>query len=158
MFVFEYIKLHRELLKDGNIAFGSIVQIEGLKNWSDKNIVQLAFAANEGVGKPFQASLRAIADAMNRWPGRVRRPMVTTVVIIDNTAYISTSMRGESYLYALRNKNEPYFTTLQTERCPEALKKALGTCQLKAAPHYGQQPGHRTGGNCGEPVALLSFC
>lgn len=54
MFVFEYIKLHRELLKDGNIAVGSIVQIEGLKNWSDENIIQLAFAANEGVENHFK--------------------------------------------------------------------------------------------------------
>jgi hypothetical protein len=92
-------------------------------------------------------------------------PTVTTVLVIDNTAYISTSMRGGSFLYKPRPahktpEGEPRHTLVFKNKikCAKEVVDALATCQTKAEKDYGQISGHRTGASCGEPMSMLAFC
>jgi hypothetical protein len=92
-------------------------------------------------------------------------PTVTTVLVIDNTAYISTSMRGGSFLHKPRPayktpKGEPRHTLVFKNKikCAKEVVDALATCQTKAEKDYGQISGHRTGASCGEPMSMLAFC
>jgi hypothetical protein len=71
-------------------------------------------------------------------------PTVTTVLVIDNTAYISTSMRGGSFLHKPRPayktpKGEPRHTLVFKNKikCAKEVVDALATCQTKAEKDYG---------------------
>lgn len=128
---------------------GSIAQIDGLSEWSDEQIADLAFVAHEGMLAEYQTSVL---------PRGLKGPGVTTTLVVDNTAYISSSASaGGSFLYLPNGNRQGWrFTHLNPAHpCTGPVQNALLRCQAKAV-NFGT--GHRTGANCGEPMAALAFC
>lgn len=102
-----------------NVVYGSIVQIPGLKDWTDEQIVDLAFQAHLGMLNKFQIESR---NYKKNWPNRVgdfpeTRPKVTSTIVIDNTAYISSSVVGGYYVYKDQNpRPNAYWYNLNVAR------------------------------------------
>lgn len=131
--------------KTGRIVFGSIVEIDGLAKWNDKQVAELAFQASDAVTKAFKDNFVSISADYKR---RHRRkdveepdifPAVTTTLVVDNTAYISTSVKGTgTYLYKpaakVVPKGQPRFVTLKGDNnpCRAEVVQALQRCQLKS--------------------------
>jgi hypothetical protein len=111
----------------------------------------MAFVAHDDMKKAFKAT--AFASYMISKP---KQPAVTTTLVIDNTAYISSSMCGGPYLYRPNGNtgaNQARFTDLNPDHpCAGPVQDALTRCQLTNI------VGHRTGASCGEPMAALAFC
>lgn len=85
-------------------------------------------------------------------------PAVTTTLVVDNTAYISSSANGAGSFLYLPNGNTRgrRFNELDPAHpCTGPVQDALVRCQAKAVT-LGS--GHRTGASCGEPMAALAFC
>lgn len=124
---------------------GSIVEIDGLAEWSDNQIAELAWQASDAVSQAFTANLPAIRDhylkrhRRNKIADRDMFPSVTTTLVVDNTAYISTSIKGTgTYLYQPASKSvpegEPRWVTLKGNKnpCRVEVLDALQRCQLKS--------------------------
>ena len=113
----------------------------------------MAFVAHDDMRKAHGA-----IDFSN-YPGLSKKvPGVTTTLVVDNTAYISSTMGGGAYLY-LPNGNtgsdQSRFTDLDPAHpCAGAVQDALTRCQANSVNFSG----HRTGASCGEPMAALAFC
>jgi hypothetical protein len=161
-------------------VFGSIAEIEELALWSDKKIAELAFQASEAVSIAYDANVGTIVAEYKKqfkrppkegalWPG------VTTTLVVDNTAYISTSIKGPgASLYqpariVPKGVREPRWVQLRenTNPCRVEVIEALERCQLRSTERFlkdGKLPGdvqssgHRTRASCGEPMAALAFC
>ncbi|KAF2166026.1 hypothetical protein M409DRAFT_23754 [Zasmidium cellare ATCC 36951] len=87
-----------------------------------------------------------------------KAPGVTTTLIVDNTAYISSSANSAGTFLYLPNGNREgsRFTQLNPAHpCKGSVEQALTRCQLRAV---NSDTGHRTGASCGEPMAALAFC
>lgn len=126
--------------------FGSIVEIDGLDKWSDKQVAELAFQASAAVKKEFDDNFDDIAlDYKNQHkhkylkPAEKLWPQVTSTLVIDSTAYISTSMKGEGiYLYDPANyaapKGDPQWVSLRATNnpCRKEVVQALQRCQMKS--------------------------
>lgn len=155
---------------------GSIATITDLADWKDEEIVDLAHKAHQAVRSEWRLKAKTI-DRINRKhlqeridQGKLKledirdqpRPDVTTVLVIDNTAYISSSMRGGSFLYRPKPvwtpSNEPRHVAVLRNNlvCRKEVVSALTACQTKARAK-GKLSGHRTGASCGEPMAMLAF-
>lgn len=135
--------------KTGKVVFGSIVEIDGLAEWNGKKIAELAFQAADGVTKAFRDNFVSISADYKK---RHRRkdieesdifPAVTTTLVVDNTAYISTSIKGSgTYLYkpAAKSvpKGQPRFVTLKDDKnpCRAEVVEALQRCQLKSPSRF----------------------
>jgi hypothetical protein len=176
------VKLNLELLRSGKIVFGSVVGIADLHTWDDENIIQLAYAAHEARRDNYRENESKIrrakqrkgpqnpaaqnptaptADADSSW-----LPVVTTTLVVNDMAYIATSLKGGAFLYQM-SYQEPRWVNLDNKVCGDIVKNALKKCQAKAPLTdrvvKGQKKGkvragHRTGANCGEPLAVQSFC
>lgn len=90
-------------------------------------------------------------------------PTVTTTLVVDDVAYISSSMKGPAFLYNMRHETPPHWraTDLLSDNCKGIVSDGLLHCQAKARPQTpskGTAVGHRTGASCGEVLALLNFC
>lgn len=161
--------------KTGKFVFGSAATVGGLAEWEDSEIVHLAQQAHQAANDAWTDNVDlVVAINLKKYLARgfteddVYRPVqptVTTVLVIDNTAYISTSMRGGSFLYRPKSgrttpKDQPRHTVVLKNRtkCGKEVVDALTRCQTKAEKDYGQLSGHRTGASCGEPMAMLAFC
>jgi hypothetical protein len=126
------------------ISYGLIVQIKGLEDWEDKHILDLAFVAHEKFLTQFAIDLTVERPT---GPGLNRRdsPRVTTTIIVDDTAYISTSLKGKgSYIYdlsasAIKN-NHP---------CEGPVLDGLRRCQQRPINVDGKTSMHRTQAKCG---------
>lgn len=102
-----------------NVVYGSIVQIPGLKDWTDEQIVDLAFQAHLGMldkyrieSKDYDQNFPNLADDFPR-----TRPKVTSTIVIDNTAYISSSVVGGYYVYKNQNpRPNAYWYNLNVAR------------------------------------------
>lgn len=81
------------------VMLGSIVEIAGLNTWTDEQIVDLAFIAHDAMQTAHEDFARRLRQDGN--PDRLskKQPTVVTVLQVDNTAYISTSIVGGAYLY-----------------------------------------------------------
>lgn len=123
-----------------------MVQIEGLDTWSDEQVAELAFQASAAVKKEFDDNFDTIAlDYKKKHnhkylkPAEKLWPTVTSTLIVDNTAYISTSIKGEgTYLYNPANyaapKGDPQWVSLRATNnlCRKEVVQALERCQLKS--------------------------
>lgn len=96
-------------------------------------------------------------------------PAVTSTIVVDDTAYISSSMKGGSFLYlpavqttVFGNGNRNCYKQLDPNVVKEvsdgAVWKALRDCQTMALNAQHGSLGHRNGGSCGEPMAAMAFC
>lgn len=139
------------------LLFGSVVEIRGLSQWSDEQIVDLAFVADEAV-KTAMDSFLDTPDLVDLEFLAHTKPPTTAVLVVDNTAYISTSMKGGTYLYApLTNaKKESIYRDLDRDKARFAVLEALEACQFAVTTPYIQL-GHRNGASCAEIMALLAF-
>jgi hypothetical protein len=154
------VNLNKNLLKESKtVVLGSIVQIRDLSSWSQGEVVHLAYAAHQAREDAFVKDRKALNSAFKRGYGN-KIPGVTTTLIIDDVAYISSSMKGGPYFYSLRHDKEPHWRAenLEDEKCTELVKKGLQACQVTSNPVRGQRTGHRTGANCGEVLALQAYC
>lgn len=151
-----------KLLKESKRAvLGSIVQIQDLHSWSDGEIVHLALAAHEGRRDAFNDRSKAKVLTTAFGPKyRDKLPGVTTTLIIDDVAYISSSMKGGPYFYSVRHNKAPEWRAgdLDNKKCAELVKKGLSACQIASNPDRTQRTGHHTGANCGEVLALQGYC
>jgi hypothetical protein len=73
------------------------------------------------------------------------RPRVTTTMIIDDTAYISTSLKGKgSYIY------DPALNDIKKDHpCEGPVLDGLRRCQQRSIEVEGKTAMHRTQGKCG---------
>jgi hypothetical protein len=133
------------------VVFGSIATIKGLSEWANEQIVDMAFVAHDDM----RAQHKSI-DFASTYPGHSAKvPGVTTTLVVDDTAYISSSMGGGPYLYVPNGqKTGSRFTELDPLRPRGAVQDALTRCQVNSI----NLSGHRTGASCGEPMAALAFC
>lgn len=147
------IQINDEVARRANrrVIYGSIAQIDGLSQWTDEQIVDLAFVAHNDMRNAHQA-----IDFPTTYPGLSRKvPGVTTTLVIDNTAYISSSMGGGPFLYIPNgNTQGSRFTNPDPAHPCPAVQDALARCQARSV----NLSGHRTGASCGEPMAALAFC
>lgn len=143
----------------GKLVYGMVLQPAGLAEWEDKHILDMAFAAHAAVRTTFQQDYKT-----NKYVGMGKdsKPMVTTTLVIDNTAYIWTSMKRGAYLYApdwdKRNKNGEDVVIPDDHPCSNKGGRVLGAlrrCQYQAAQRVpgNQLRAHRTGASCGKPSA-----
>ncbi|CZT25184.1 uncharacterized protein RCC_10913 [Ramularia collo-cygni] len=89
-----------------------------------------------------------------------KQPFVTSTLVVDNTAYISSSLKGGPFLYLLNGETDPNksrYTDLNPKLEITEVQRALTRCQLAKFTEEGVNPGHRTGANCGEQMAALAF-
>jgi len=146
------------MAEKSRIVLGTQVQIVGLSDWKDEEIVHLAMVAHEKMVKVHTATNWA-----EKYPGinakaAATPPGVTTVLVVDNTGYISTSMKGGFFIYLAEmtpDGKKPanrykYFDSKNP--CAGTVQKALVNC--KTAEGWG----HRTGASCGEIWAAQAFC
>lgn len=130
---------------------GSIATIQGLSGWSDEQIVDLAYTAHAAMIEQYETDYVKYSGLKRKPPG------VTTTLVVDNTAYISSSANGGgSFLYLPNgNKDGSRYTELNPAHpCEDPVKAALIRCQTRSV----NPTGHRTGASCGEPMAALAFC
>nr|POE63589.1 hypothetical protein CFP56_04492 [Quercus suber] len=147
----ESIAKHPERLelfqRGAKTMYGPVVEIKGLNGWNERQIADLAYAANAAVTivhhKPFN-------------PAKGQRPTVATTLVVGDTACISKSVKGGAYLY---HPPEPgpdlLFRYWELNRADqyERPSTALRTCQSMEV----GRPGHRTGASCGEVMAILAL-
>lgn len=101
------LAVHRTLLigvvgfknKPKIVSLGSNVQIAGLRRWSNEELVDLAFVAHEAAAKAHGTFLQELAVDGNPLGLSKKKPTVTAVLQVDNTAYIATSLIGGSPHY-----------------------------------------------------------
>jgi len=112
----------------------------------------MAFVAHDDMRRAHQATDFATYIGLSK-----KVPGVTTTLVIDDTAYISSSMGGGPYLYRPNGNtgaDQARFTDLDPDHpCAGPVQDALTRCQLNSI-----AIGHRTGASCGEPMAALAFC
>jgi hypothetical protein len=126
-------------------VFGSIVVIDGLDTWNNNQIAELAFRASDAVSVAFEESSPAIRAAYQKRHRRAKVldrdifPVVTTTLVVDNTAYISTSIKGTgTYLYKPASRSvpdgQPRHVTLKGDKnpCRAEVIEALERCQLRS--------------------------
>ncbi|KAM0723339.1 hypothetical protein Q7P37_000324 [Cladosporium fusiforme] len=135
------------LAKTGKVVLGSIVTIEGLAECSDSQVAELAFQAADAAQSAFMGNFDMIAADYTRKhkhkrpPDRLTLwPAVTTTLVVDNTAYISTSIKGSgAYLYDPPRydvpADKPRYVTLRGNNqnsCRKEVVDALRRRQLKS--------------------------
>lgn len=83
--------LSAEMAKHQRMAWGTQWQIEGPGDWSDGEIVHLAMVAHERMLEVYEADQEVMRDDY-KISKKIRKkvPNVTTTLIVDNTAYISS--------------------------------------------------------------------
>ena len=87
------------------------------------------------------------------------KPAVITVIVTGHSVYLSFSLKGgESFLYipnANTQDNRLKWTpgVLDPARGTSVVTQALLNCQAKST----NNSGHRSGANCGEPMAAMAF-
>lgn len=162
----------------GSVLIGAVVQIRGLSDWTDEQVVDLAFVARSATLAAFDAVFKPPEKKSNEpappddynYPHIDRSrgsslPLVTTTLVVDNTAYISSSMKGQAdYLYITNQAgagNNPgavgvsrYTNLNPAHPCTGPVQDALQQCQLRSV----GQSGHNSGAKCGEPMAAVAFC
>ena len=126
------------------ISYGLVVQIAGLSEWEDKHILDMAFVAHEKFVDQYAQ------DILNKRYLKPKlkleeMPAVTTTMIVDNTAYISTSLKGKgSYIYdpalSLVKNNHP---------CEGPVLDGLRRCQEQSLDVAGKTRIHRRSAKCG---------
>lgn len=126
--------------------------------------MHLAFQAHEARKIQFDdKSVRNKIRKFTRKSPEFQLPTVTTTLVVDDVAYISSSIKGPAFLYNMRHENPPHWHAedLLSEKCEGIVKDGLLYCQAKAKPDLSSNAigvGHNTGASCGEVLALLSFC
>jgi hypothetical protein len=149
------IQLIDDMAKTKKVAFGTQVQIAGLSDWKDEEIVHLAMVAHQKMIDVQQS--KDMRDKMKADYGMNARlvsgiPGVTTTLIVDNTAYISTSIKGGQFFYLEHTQPNRYKDLNPENPCAGAVQTALINCKTT------EGWGHRTGASCGEPWAAQAFC
>ena len=150
------MKLNASLWRKKKVAYGTVAQIDGIAQWTDEQVLDLAFQAHK-------ASREAHEDYKRKKQykslGDNSLPAVTTTLVLDNTAYIYTSMKGGPYLYS-PGYREDYKAGRPVALRPDhpcepfsgEVFTALRRCQLQAADNAGanvKPRAHRTGASCG---------
>lgn len=142
------------------MSYGTTVHIDGLSEWEDKHIVDLAFAAHVKYEDQFFKDTQP--KSPNRIPGLSRsktKPTVTTTMVIDNTAYIATSLEagGASYLFgSVGNDWKNHMAGMhipETHPCNgNTVIDGLRRCQAMAVE---TDRGHKFQANCGTHCRIL---
>jgi hypothetical protein len=143
------------MAKNAKVAFGTQVQIAGLSDWKDGEIVHLAMVAHQKMLEIHSLSVPILRDDYDiAKKVRTVPPGVTTTLIVDNTAYISTSIKGGQFFYLPPAPTEPnrYRDLNPDNPCAGLVQTALVNCKTT------EGWGHRTGASCGEPWAAQAFC
>lgn len=143
--------------KAAKVSYGTVVQINKLSEWEDKHIVDLAFAAHTKAQKQFTADANPERPGGREVNGARDRPMVTTTLVVDDTAYIATSLkgRGKSYIYDIpKTKGQPDMTNANMNPFPEGsvlcnnfVIDGLRLCQETAVE---TKRAHKNNANCGK--------
>jgi hypothetical protein len=90
-------------------------------------------------------------------------PTVITVVVADNYAYISSSLKGGPLLYSKADMIKPVdgpgksFWKNPSKLCPAAIHDGLLQCN-KELPDGTSVAGHTNGGSCGEVMVAWMMC
>jgi hypothetical protein len=126
------------------ISYGLIIQIAGLSDWEDKHILDMAFVAHEKFRSQFAKDLGE-GRYKNPTLKLADRPSVTTTMVVDNTAYISTSLKGKgSYIY------DPALTAVKANHpCEGPVLDGLRRCQERSIDVAGKTRIHRRQAKCG---------
>lgn len=83
------IRLNQSLFTSNvkKVSYGTTIQIDGLKDWTHGNVVDLAFAAHAKFVKQFDKdTLENSPDAISRLNANKDRPTVTTTLVRDKAA------------------------------------------------------------------------
>jgi hypothetical protein len=143
------------MAQNAKMAFGTQLQIAGLSSWQDSEIVHLAMVAHEKMLAVHRLSVPTLRNIYNI-PKKAATvpPGVTTTLVVDNTAYISTSIKGGNFFYLAPAPTEPnrYRDLNPDKPCAGLVHTALVNCRTT------EGWGHRTGASCGEPWAAQAFC
>jgi hypothetical protein len=145
------------MLGHKRIAYGTQWQVEGLSDWDDGEIVHLAMVAHQAMLQEHKRWLQDEGrDSNIRSRDRAPAPSVTTTLVVDNTAYISTSARGGSgpFLYVQEQEVNRYRELLPDAPCAGAVATALNNCKIASEMGWG----HLNGASCGEVWATQGFC
>lgn len=146
--------MNRGMLDHGKVVWGSNAHISSLNDWSDAEIVHLAMVAHEDMVEAHGNVRWGSEHSKVPLNARQKEPGVTTVLVVDNTAYISTSAKGGQFLYFREGSANRYKQLDPSRPCHGTVQTALLNCQARTAEGWG----HRTGASCGEIWATLSFC
>lgn len=121
------------------------LRIEGLGDWNDGQIVDLAMIAHEEMaGRHRHFDWEQHTDVPRKdW--RIA-PTVTTALIAGDIAYISTSMKGGSYMCLEPEAPNKHIDLDPRYPCAVLTETALKDLQLERKEGWG----HRTGASCGE--------
>lgn len=159
------MQLNASLYSKGRVVYGTIIQFDDLPQWEDKHTVDLAFKAHEAVEEQFDEDQQD--QKTYRGMTRKQLPVVTTTLVVENTAYIFTSMKGGSYLYDpgdLEAQKHGQDVDLPADHpCRHAggeVFEALRRCQMQAVDTAGsnvQRRAHRTGASCGKRSSLSTL-
>jgi hypothetical protein len=145
------------MLSHKRIAYGTQWQVEGLSDWDDGEIVHLAMIAHQAMLQEHTRWLR-VEGKYSKMSSKARAsaPSVTTTLVVDNTAYISTSARGNSgpFVYAQEQEVNRYRELLPDAPCAGAVATALNNCKIASEMGWG----HLNGASCGEVWATQGFC
>lgn len=126
------------------ISYGLVVQIAGLSEWEDKHILDLAFVAHEQFLAQFEKDDKA-RRYTNPTLSPKDRPRVTTTMVVDNTAYIATSLKGKgAYIYDI-----PSSDIKDNHPCEGPVLQGLRRCQQKSIDLDNTTQMHRTKAKCG---------
>ena len=148
------IQLHDDLATNGKFVYTLIAQFEDdiLATWSNEDIAMLAQTAYTKMTKRY-------SQDRSRYPKFKKQPPLMSAIVVGRSVYFSSSLNGGGSLQYVPNENcdyknrwTPGNTTPDTS-CP-LVYQALKACQLRSS----NNSGHRTGGNCGEVMAAMTFC
>lgn len=139
------------------MSYGTIIHIDGLKDWKDSNVVDLAFAAHARFSEKFKTDTDE--DNAGRIQGlnfKKDQPGVTTTIVVDNTAYIATSLRGRgsSYIYDVPkgfNDNMAGIKIKDSMPFDNAVIDGLRRCQAQAVT---TDRAHKNMANCGKHAII----
>lgn len=142
--------LNQDMISHGRVAWGTQLQIEGLSDWTNEQIVHLAGVAHQKMIKAHKANTWDRTQVKGKTTDGP--PTVTTTLVFDNTAFIASSVKSpESFMYVTDGKNR--FMELHADApCNGAILTALNNCRT------AQGFGHLTGAKCGEIWAAQGFC
>lgn len=149
------IQLNKSLFESSSqkVSYGTVIHIDGLRDWRDGQVLDLAFAAHTKFLQQFRLD---VTEGPNRIIGLSRKkdkPSVTTTFVVDNTAYIATSMkgRGGSYIYDVSNNNPDDDMAgvhiKESHKFDNAVFDGLRQCQACAV---DTDRAHKNMANCGK--------
>ena len=148
------IQINDNLAANGKFVYTLIAQFEDdiLATWSNEDIAMLA-------QKAFRAMADRFPEDQSKYPKLKKQSPLMSAIVVGHSVYFSSTLGGGGSLQYVPNENCNYKDRWTpgnpTPKTSCALVyQALQACQIKSS----NNSGHRTGGNCGEVMAAMSFC